>query len=387
MEWQPWLARWSEEWISSGEPDSLDAEVLRQRWLGFEAATESKVAATEQRLGLALPPSYRSFLLTTDGWRDAGSFVWRMRDTGDLGWVRDLEPHWEESWAELCDAGSDDAPGNPFGRGLLISRDADAGILFLDPGDVDADGEWAAYSVFAWAGDAPTRFPSFAALMEHLYAEFHRMRKPAGQTRDELDLMVERARLDALAGDVDAALSALTRADEFGRPRATLLRVQLLLLLGRSYEADQLLSQLLHPAFITEGFLTDPLFTEELMPYLFRQHEIREPWQSSRLEMALIGDPPEIRAAIDAHEARARHPEYRVTFGSAEFDVAVREALSGPGDPWEHIRAALPQWQPRTSDHLAPVVLLADPALAQSFTPERGRELLLTPRGDQSRTA
>ncbi|WP_281201855.1 hypothetical protein [Nocardia coubleae] len=38
-------------------------------------------------------------------------------------------------------------------------------------------------------------------------------------------------------------------------------------------------------------------------------------------------------------------------------------------------------WQPRTPDHIAPVALLADPVLAYSLTPERGRALLSQPRG------
>lgn len=44
------------------------------------------------------------------------------------------------------------------------------------------------------------------------------------------------------------------------------------------------------------------------------------------------------------------------------------------------IRDAMPQWRPRTADHIAPVALLADPVLAAVITPERGRELLMTPR-------
>jgi hypothetical protein len=87
----------------------------------------------------------------------------------------------------------------------MISLEADAGILFLDPGDVDDAGEWAAYSLFSWTAEPPTRFASFTALMEDLYAEFHQMRKPEGETRDSRDAKVDQARLNALAGDVDGA--------------------------------------------------------------------------------------------------------------------------------------------------------------------------------------
>ncbi|MBP2328744.1 hypothetical protein JOF56_009129 [Kibdelosporangium banguiense] len=60
-----------------------------------------------------MPPSYREFLLTTDGWRNAGGFVWRMRDTTNLGWLRDIEPRWAH-WEDLCAEDNPD-PGNGTG--------------------------------------------------------------------------------------------------------------------------------------------------------------------------------------------------------------------------------------------------------------------------------
>ncbi|WP_280420125.1 SMI1/KNR4 family protein [Nocardia carnea] len=141
MNWRPWLELWSEERITAGDPGELDPAVVQQRWLGYAPAAEADVAAVEERLGVRLPPSYRSFLLTTDGWRHAGEFVSQLRDTTDLGWLRDLEPSWE-SWADLVTDPPVDAPGNPFGRGLLISLHTDAGVLFLDPADRDENGEW-----------------------------------------------------------------------------------------------------------------------------------------------------------------------------------------------------------------------------------------------------
>ncbi|ALG12021.1 SMI1/KNR4 family protein [Kibdelosporangium phytohabitans] len=337
------------------------------------------MTATEDRLGLRLPPSYREFLLTTDGWRDAGMFVWRMRDTTNLGWLRDIEPHWE-GWEDLDDpdAGSD----NKFSRGLLISLDADAGILFLDPGDVDEAGEWAAYSLFTWKAEPVKRFASFTALMEDLYAEFHQMLQPEGETRDSWDGEVEQARLDALAGDVDGAAAVLAQAEEFGRTRATVLRVQLELLLGMDYQAGMLLSRLLHPEFVLDGFLTDPVFTDELLPWLLVQHDATPPYRGSALQSLLVVGRQEIRQAVDA--GRIRHEQTPVNFGNPEFDAMIKRALAeyadDPDSLWESVRAAMAHWRPRTADHIAPVTLLADPVLAAVLTRERGRELLSIPR-------
>lgn len=234
MDWKPWLARWSEEWIRAAEePEELEPEVVRDRRLGFAPATPEAVEAGEERIGKRLPPSYREFLLTTDGWRDAGIFVWRMADTSTLGWVRDLESHWTE-WDDL--EGAEESATGPVTRGLLISAEADAGILFLDPGDVDESGEWAAYSLFSWRAAPPVRHPSFLALMEDLYAEFHRMRRPEGETRDEWEAKVEQARVEALAGAVDEAEAVLREAVEYGNTRAQLLLAQLGCFLKRDGE-------------------------------------------------------------------------------------------------------------------------------------------------------
>jgi hypothetical protein len=43
-----------------------------------------------------------------------GAFVRRMRDTSSLGWLRDIEPYWEE-WNELGDEDDPDREsGNPL---------------------------------------------------------------------------------------------------------------------------------------------------------------------------------------------------------------------------------------------------------------------------------
>lgn len=425
MNWRPWLELWSEERITADDSGELDPEVVRRRWLGFAPAAEADLAATEERLGMRLPPSYRSFLLTTDGWRHAGEFVSEMRDTTDLGWLRELEPGWE-SWADLIPDAPADAPGNPFTRGLLISRHADGEVLFLDPADRDENGEWAAYSVCSWS-EFPRRHPSFTALMESLYESFHRLRRPAGETRDGWDLVVEQARDEALAGNIDTAMVALEKAQEFGRPRTTVLQVQLRMFLVDSspYEASRLLSQLLAPDSVPDGFFTSSLFTEEFLPCVFLQHTRKESWYGSALEnaqyladRALNGhrvaleiaqqhaddehsryttlevsqilenaqnDPGfEIGRAIDEHRARTQLPGHLLTYGNRAFDTAVRNALAehhaDPTALWRAIEAALAYWQPRTSDHIAPVALLADPVLASSLSPERGRALLSRPR-------
>jgi hypothetical protein len=201
---------------------------------------------------------------------------------------------------------------------------------------------------------------------------------------------VEQARVDALAGQIEAPCAVLAQAREFGRNRAPLLHVQLLFFLGEDYEADGLLRDLLFPDFRPENLLSDPLFTEELLPLLFIKHaRSASPGHSSVLQSALIGDRPEIReleVVIADYQARLRRPDHRLSYGNPEFDSLIRAALARHRDEpdalWQAVKSALPQWRPRSVDHIAPVVLLADPAIAAAITPARGRELLSQRRGE-----
>jgi hypothetical protein len=398
VDWKPWLIRWSREWIASAKPRELEPDTVRDGWLGYAPATPDAVAAAEARLGVRLPPSYRDFLLTTDGWRHAGIFVSQMRGTSSLSWLRDVESFWAEHWDEFYapeddddDDYSDEGPEsrNPFRPALLISLEADSGILFLNPEDVNEAGEWAAYSHFSWRAEPPVRFDSFTALMEHLHAEFHQMRHPAGETRDTWDNKIEQARVEALAGQIEDPVAVLAQAQEFGRSRAGLLRAQLLLFLGQQDDAHLLLGHLLSPNARPESLLTDPLFTEEILPLLFIEHDrTAGPAHASVLQAALIGDRPEIREleiVIAEHQARLRRPDHRLSYGNREFDSLIRAALARHRDEpdalWPAVKSALPRWRPRSSDHIAPVVLLAEPATAAAITPARGRELLSQRRG------
>jgi hypothetical protein len=48
---------------------------------------------------------------------------------------------------------------------------------------------------------------------------------------------------------------------------------------------------------------------------------------------------------------------------------------------WSDLLRTLTLRRPVSVNHIAPVVLFADPVLIEMITPDRGRELLATPRG------
>ncbi|MEV7194191.1 SMI1/KNR4 family protein [Streptomyces sp. NPDC093510] len=397
FEWGPLLKRWSEEWLdalAASEPEEfeeLDEDILRERWLGFGPVDPVQMAALEERvrgLGITvpLPPSLRSFLETTDGWRFAGGSVYLLagaegiRPYGDpyeLGKMYEEHQGENPTEEEVLQAGM-------WGRALQLALDSDMTDVLLDPGDVDADGEWAVYERHGWSGEEPQRYGSFRAFMEEMYVEFYRM---GGGDADfenavtrELDERVEQARLACLRGELDDALAVFDEVGKFGRPRAQLLAAQLRALLdGRGWVP-------------VDPRMDDPLYAGEVLPLKARDH-LRE----HRRDDSFVLGPVTDDYASDRERAKAvleqiRRRTYEYT-SPGPFGRAVEEAreLARWGDTdgaWQVIAAAVPRWEPYGEDHVAPFGLLGDPLLGPVVTPERGRQLLVTPRaGLQGETA
>ncbi|MFJ2647069.1 SMI1/KNR4 family protein [Streptomyces sp. NPDC087420] len=324
--WRPFLDRWSADWIDSpgaeGREDAAE-EIVRDRWLGFAPAGAERIAALEERLGAELPPSYRSFLAVTDGWRPAGTAVELLGTVDGVHWHKGAELQ-ELYESALDEESSDDevVRAGMWGRALQLSVASDATDLLLDPGDVNADGEWAAYLHRAWSGELPVRHESFLDLMQALFRDFHRrsaVPEFVNATTRELDASVEEARVACLAGeDIDEQLDVFEDAAEHGRPRAGGFRDELRALLnGRPGGAGG-----------------------RLLPY--------EP----------VGP---FRTAVDTAREQARW---------GDTDAA-----------WRTLATAVGTWEPYGNEHVAPVGLLADPILGPVITPERGGYLLETPRG------
>ncbi|MFJ2212475.1 SMI1/KNR4 family protein [Streptomyces sp. NPDC101062] len=348
--WRPFLERWSADWAGSpgararestqsvpGLGGASAADALRERWLGFAGADPGRIGALEERLGpdVVLPPTYRSFLAVTDGWRPAGTGVHLLGTTEGTRWYGDPRPH---GLQEAREAGAE-----VWGRALRLSVESDGTEVLLDPGEVNADGEWAAYLHRGRPGDAPEeRYESFMELMQALFRSFHhRNRNTPGFENDttrELDAEVEEARLACLRGEaVEGLLKVFTDAEECGRPRARDLRVQMGALLGGGRTRDRVV-----------GPLDDPLDGLESVGRTFR-YEAPGPF----------GD------AVDAAREQARW---------GDTDAA-----------WHTLAAAVADWEPYGDEHIAPVGLLADPLFGPVITPERGRYLLETPRGAEGR--
>ncbi|HET9946408.1 MAG TPA: SMI1/KNR4 family protein [Actinomycetes bacterium] len=177
-------------WDAAVVAAARDDEAVRSAGTVLRApAAESDVVALEQRIGHTLPPSYRSFLLTSDG-ADAQP-GWGPTDRGllraaEVGWFNDLEPEWVEAY--LID-GLDEVAGDRWEERLphtlMVAADEQGQTVLLDPLTVDGSGEWAAWFFGNHIPGAEIE-PSFAALLVADTASYERHPDQSDEARAAL---------------------------------------------------------------------------------------------------------------------------------------------------------------------------------------------------------
>ena len=130
------------------------------------AASKLAIEKAEERIGRALPPSYRAFLELHDGWPrffDGASLL----GTAHLGHRKyeDLaRAAFEAAETPIPDLGP---PTRPRARTLIpFGADLEGTTLFaFNPAVVDAQGE---YEVIAWVNELGVRHPSFPSFLEFI---------------------------------------------------------------------------------------------------------------------------------------------------------------------------------------------------------------------------
>jgi hypothetical protein len=385
-EWRAYLTEYSADMlrVAEAEGEEVDEEERTSSWLGDEGAPEERITALEERLGRRLPPSYRSFLAASDGWGRMGSFVYELRSTADLEWsglasMLGLENLIGLDEEHLVDEGL-------VGPLLLVSSETDAQYWILDAGDVSPDGEWAAYIWASWYPGLGDRHRSFASLVHAERVSFEELSGGDGHPvrSDDAEELLELGRREALAGNVDLALTAFDRAETRGSAAAAYLKVVLSAFLEPRWVHHELRNVL--SSRVVDEVGVEQIRAEAVPLALYglsldsRGHMSPAP---GFLREAVPGLPeedeaegPVWKAWLDEH----RMPE------SPEFEEALEVArgLAARGardEAWAVIEEALPGWRPTAPNRIAPVVLLTDPALRGVVTRARAREAAFTARG------
>ena len=140
-EWRDLLARLAAKILGDRElAADLTEEALETGWLGSAGTGEEAIAALESRLGLRLPPSYRSFLQTTNGWGPTSFAVDRLLAAHEVRRFAESEPEWVQAW-------SDNDEGPELRTAIQVSTVAD-GVCLLIPSDGRA--EWETWFFANW---------------------------------------------------------------------------------------------------------------------------------------------------------------------------------------------------------------------------------------------
>lgn len=176
-DWDRWLREWSAQLLAGFDaPDAftdpaVTPAVVASGWLGFPGASEGDVAALEARLNTRLPPSYRSFLLASNGFLQPGMIVPTLLSTDRVDWFRVAHQDTIDAWQQGMEAaGGVCSPVDGFEQhlphALQVSEVERVGtaVYLLNPDVVGPDGEWEAFYFAHWVPGVQ-RYPSFRALM------------------------------------------------------------------------------------------------------------------------------------------------------------------------------------------------------------------------------
>jgi hypothetical protein len=134
-------------------------------WLGAPGATEAELSALEARLGVRLPPSYRSFLEASNGFLMPGVIVPRVLRADEVAWYRDTHAETIDAFNQgLTNFGGDRETFLDDAIQISAVELVGSAVYLLTPGAVSPDGEWQAGYFADWVPGVH-KYPSFRALM------------------------------------------------------------------------------------------------------------------------------------------------------------------------------------------------------------------------------
>ncbi|GAA1307315.1 hypothetical protein Psi02_46390 [Planotetraspora silvatica] len=381
-QWRRYLVEYSADVLGVSADDELREVSDLQRaagWLGFDGADEGRLAAVEQHLGTRLPPSYRSFLAASDGWLHIGPFMWAMRPSRDVGWLRDADAG---LWEILREHGTDEEIAL-VDRALLVSGDGDAQYWLLDPGDVSTGGEWAAYVWASWYPGFGDRHESFAVLVDAERRSFEMLSGREGRAvhPDGADELMAAGRASALRGDLHAAADAFARATVKGSGAGAYLSVILNAFLDLNHTHHKIRNDILGHPHVIEAVGLEQVRAEAVPLFLYglaRSGSSVAPYL--RLLTGILTDGEIERIGAFVPPQLPEPPDFQTALNQAR--TLARDGATDRA--WAVLESALPQWRSDSPFRIAPVVLLTDPTLRELVTPERARTIVTVPRSNEA---
>lgn len=170
--------------------EMLSPEERAAGTLDAPGANEQQIAAAEARLGVRLPPSYRAFLETSNGWGASNGFAGRLCSAEQVEWYATHNQDRIDSWTQGLGTADKLDAADPFGtadlfgeadeldetdlfgeadeldetdrilddtdippehlQAALMVSEEDDGVILLNPRQVGPDGEWEAWFLASW---------------------------------------------------------------------------------------------------------------------------------------------------------------------------------------------------------------------------------------------
>lgn len=175
--WKAFLTDYNRELLSYEDVvESLPCELIKTGWLGQNGAPDAQVEAAERRLGICLPPSYRTFLKVSNGWRAPSISIRALLQAAEVVWFREQYQDWIDAYVGPSEGSPPISDQEYFIYGakqdcvrfrteylqkaLQISTEDDSAVVLLNPEVVTPEGEWEAWFFANWLPGA-IRYRSF----------------------------------------------------------------------------------------------------------------------------------------------------------------------------------------------------------------------------------
>ncbi|WP_193199652.1 SMI1/KNR4 family protein [Nostoc sp. MG11] len=193
FDWDFFLRQWSRdllERLENSEFTSLPLEVVHTRWLGYPGATNDEISIAEARLKTTLPPSYRSFLVMSNGWPRLDVLVDRLWSIQEVEWLASRNQELIDAWMTGVEigGGSRSVPDEEYHvygdeqdstslrddylqTTLEIGGNPEQGLLLLNPQVVFENREWETWFFANWLPGAQ-RYKSFHELIQDRHKRF-----------------------------------------------------------------------------------------------------------------------------------------------------------------------------------------------------------------------
>jgi cell wall assembly regulator SMI1 len=148
------------------EADSYSSAERKSRWLGRAPAAEEAIAAAERRLDVMLPPDYRAFLATSNGFSALSSTAPALLPVEEIDYLRAIVD------AEMLDSlktyPGDDMP-TVMDTCIQVSERDVAELVFLIPPQRVGE-PWQTWFFAHWV-PGEVRYPSFRHYLEQVFQD------------------------------------------------------------------------------------------------------------------------------------------------------------------------------------------------------------------------